>query len=180
MAEKFNNKYRITTVRLNNWDYGWNASYFVTICTHNRECYFGNILNGKMEFSEIGKLAEKYWLEIPHHFPFVKLGAFVVMPNHVHGIITVDKSNVKTQNLAIETQNIKMQANKFGPQSKNLASIIRGYKIGVTLNARMIDADFAWQKRYYDHIIRDNNSYNKIIEYIIQNPLQWVEVEFNG
>lgn len=170
MTEKFNNKYRISTARLNNWDYGWNASYFVTICTHNRECYFGNSLNGKMELSEIGKLAEKYWLEIPQHFPFVKLGAFVVMPNHVHGIIIIDRQPSK----------IKMQANKFGPQSRNLASIIRGYKIGVTLNARKIDADFAWQKRYYDHIIRDDNSYNKIIEYIIENPIQWVEDELNG
>jgi len=85
--DKFQNKYRIQTTRLKNWDYGWNASYFVTICTVNRECYFGEIMDGKMHFSEIGAKANEYWLEIPKHFPFVKLDVHVVMPNHVHGII---------------------------------------------------------------------------------------------
>jgi putative transposase len=91
MTQKFRNKYRIPSTRLQNWDYGWNASYFVTICTHKRKCYFGEVVNGNMILSEIGKMAEKCWMEIPNHFPFVKLDAHVVMPNHVHGIIIIDK-----------------------------------------------------------------------------------------
>ena len=91
MPEKFKNKYRIETTRLQNWDYGWNAAYFITICTHNREHYFGEIADGKIRISEIGEIAEKYWFEIPVHFPFVKLDAFVVMPNHIHVIIIIDK-----------------------------------------------------------------------------------------
>ena len=91
MTNKFQNRYRVPSARLQNWDYGWNASYFVTTCTQNRQCYFGDILGGIMQLSEIGKIAQKYWHEIPKHFPFIKLDAFVVMPNHVHGIIIIDK-----------------------------------------------------------------------------------------
>ena len=89
--EKFRDKYRIPSSRLQNWDYGWNAPCFVTICTAKMDCYFGEIANRKMQLSDIGKIAQKFWLEIPNHFPFVILDAFVVMPNHVHGIIIIDK-----------------------------------------------------------------------------------------
>ena len=102
MSEKFQNKYRIPSARLLNWDYGWNAAYYVTICTHNRECYFGEIVKPNnckssqiMQLSEIGNIAKKYWLEIPAHFPFVELDAFVIMPNHIHGIIIINKSDDK-------------------------------------------------------------------------------------
>ena len=94
MAKKYRNKYRIKSIRLPNWDYGWNGSYFITICTQNRKHFFGEIVNSKMQLSEIGMFAEKYWYVIPQHFPFVKLGAFVVMPNHIHGIIIIKKTNL--------------------------------------------------------------------------------------
>ena len=87
MTKKYKDKYRINSTRLKNWDYGGNALYFITICTKNREHFFGEITKGKMKLSEIGEIAKKCWLEIPEHFPFVKLDEFVVMPNHVHGII---------------------------------------------------------------------------------------------
>jgi len=183
MTLKYQDKYRIPSARLPSWDYGWNAAYFVTICTKGRICYFGDIVDGNMKLSDIGKIAIDCWKAIPIHFPFVVLDAYVVMPNHVHGIIVIDKpEKVKTQDIAVkspilseqitvETQDIAVKSpnlsepitvetqdiaslpseptkNKFGPQSKNLASIIRGYKIGVTKNARMINADFAWQERY--------------------------------
>ncbi len=98
MLDKFQNKYRIPSARLKNWDYGSDAIYFVTICTANRECYFGEIVETQnlaspyqMEYSELGKIANQCWIEIPKHFPFVILDKFVVMPNHVHGIIIIDK-----------------------------------------------------------------------------------------
>jgi REP element-mobilizing transposase RayT len=116
-----------------------------------------------MHLSAIGEMAEKYWLEIPKHFPFVKLGAFIIMPNHVHGIIILNKLN----NEGDQTKN------KFGPQSKNLGSIIRGYKIGVVINARKVDSSFGWQPRYYDNIIHNEKSYHKISDYINRNPEQW-------
>ena len=205
--KKYKNKYRTETIRLKNWNYGWNGAYFITICTQNRIHYFGEIENREMQLSEIGKMAEKYWYEIPEHFPFVKLGAFVVMPNHMHGIIIIDKpddgrNDKRNDERIVETQNFaslpspspttlspspsfpspsqpSSPNNKFGPQSQNLASIIRGYKIGVSKNARKITPDFAWQSRFYDHIIRNQKSFNKISEYIINNPLNWNEDKFH-
>lgn len=166
----YKNKYRIPSSRAPWWDYGANAAYFVTICTQNRHWYFGEVADGLMQLSEIGRIAQSCWMEIPQHFPFVQLDAFVVIPNHVHGIIVIDKPGegiVETQNL------VSPPRNTFGPQSKNLASIIRGFKIGVTKNARLIDPGFAWQSLYHDHIIRDQKSYLNITEYIINNPAKW-------
>lgn len=90
MQNKFKNKYRISSARLQTWDYSNNGAYFITICTQNRHHFFGHIQNQEMQLSEIGKLAEQFWLEIPNHFPMVELGNFVVMPNHVHGILIID------------------------------------------------------------------------------------------
>ena len=188
--EKYKGKYRIESARLKTWDYGSNAQYFVTICTHNRQYFFGDIHEGKMELSAIGHIANSCWHEIPNHFPFVELGAHIVMPNHVHGIITINKSddgcdderNVETQNFAslpTASTPTTQPKNKFGPQSKNLASIIRGFKIGVTKNARLIHAYFAWQSRYHDHVIRDDKSFQNISNYIINNPMHWAEDKFN-
>ena len=186
MKRKYQNKYRIDSTRLQNWDYRSNAMYFITICTKNRNHFFGEISDGKIKLSKIGIIANKYWLEIPNHFPFVKLDAFVVMPNHIHGIIIIDKPNsndsdaqniVETQNIK-ETQNIASLRNKFGPQSKNLASIMRGYKIGVTKDAKTNDPNWAWQPLYYDHIIRNNKSFKRIKKYIFENPQKWKEDKF--
>ena len=80
MPDKFQNKYRISSARLKDWDYSSNAIYFVTICTQNREHYFGEIADGQMNLSETGNMANRFWFEIPKHFPFVQLGEFVVMP----------------------------------------------------------------------------------------------------
>ena len=80
--KKFQNKYRIASNRLKNWDYGRNSAYFITICTHDRKHYFGEIKNGEMHLNQLGENATRFWLEIPNHFPFIELGNFVVMPNH--------------------------------------------------------------------------------------------------
>ena len=184
--KKYRNKYRIESTRLKNWDYGRNGAYFITICTKNRHCWFGEISSGIMELSPMGHIANSCWYEIPNHFPFVELGAHIIMPNHVHGIIIVNKpndngndnENVETQNFAsLQSQSPK---NKFGPQSENLASIIRGFKIGVTKNVRQINQSFAWQPRYWDHIIRNENEYNRISQYIIDNPQKWETDKLNG
>ena len=204
-TQKYKNKYRIASARLQNWNYGWNAAYFVTICTKGRLCYFGNIVETQnfaslpeIQLSEIGRLAYDCWFQIPEHFPFVKLGGFIVMPNHVHGIVIIDKvddgrgfhdsfaGNIETQNIVEETQNIaslprgrRKPVNQFGPQSQNLASIIRGFKIGVTKNARQIKSDFAWQPRFHDHIIRNDASFERISNYIKNNVILWEKDTFH-
>lgn len=177
---KYKNKYRIETTRLKCWDYGANGYYFVTICVKNHECVLGSIENGKMILSDIGRITHQCWQEIPTHFPFTRIDAFVVMPNHIHGIIVIDKPfNVETQNLASLRQNASLQnitespKNQFGPQSKNLASIVRGCKIGVKKWATMNNIPFQWQSRFHEHIIRNEPELNKIREYIINNPLNW-------
>ena len=178
--EKFNNKYRIPSARLPGWDYGRNAAYFVTICTKNRQYYFGDIIGdpiNQMVLSPIGELAEKYWVEIPQHFPFVKLGVFVVMPNHVHGIIIIDKPDDDSTTVP---QPQSMGHKRFQNQGKNtLSSIVGSYKSVVTKEARIINPHFAWQSRFYDHIIRDKKSYDRISEYIINNPLNWKDDKHN-
>ena len=215
MQNKEYKKYRSETVRLKSWDYGWNGVYFITICTHKRRCYFGEVIefntdghidnveaqdfaslrsnsdrkidstkNAEMKLSKIGEIAETCWQNIPEHFPFVKLGEFVIMPNHVHGIIIIDKADdgrnttdikhaVEMQNLASLQPEKQKPLNEFGPQSRNLASIVRGFKIGVTKRARRVQPDFKWQSRYYDHIVRDRKSFNTISEYIRNNPEKW-------
>ncbi len=174
---KFRGKYRIPSARLRNYDYGQNGAYFVTICTRNREHLFGNITEGNMRYSAIGKIACQCWDEIPRHFPFVTLGAWVVMPNHVHGIIIFDKPDAVFPDAGgvVETQNFaSLHASLPGPQSQNLASVVRGYKIGVTKYARanttIVDV---WQPRFYDRIIRDEDEFRRISQYIMRNPQNW-------
>jgi len=183
MIDKFKGKYRIKSARLQNWGYSNTGLYFVTICTANRELYFCDIINGEMQLSEIGNMANKFWKEIPEHFPFVELDEFVIMPNHVHGIIIInkpndgeciDKRNVKTPNLGVSTTAIASK--KWKPES--LGVIINQYKRICTINARKIHADFVWQSRFHDHIIRNDDSLQRIRDYIINNALRWIEDKF--
>jgi REP element-mobilizing transposase RayT len=188
VMEKFKGKYRISSTRLSEWDYGSNAAYFVTICTANRTHDFGEINGDAMELAPLGQAALDCWNHIPVHFPFVILDGFVVMPNHVHGILIInkcddkgtqdiEKQNIGTQN--IETQNIaSLRGNRFGPQSQNLGAIIRGYKIGVTKFAHENKISFKWQPRYYEHIIRDVLEYERIYNYLQENPQKWAKDRF--
>ncbi len=165
----FHNKYRVESTRLRSWDYSSSAAYFVTLCTFNKEQYFGAITNEEMYWSCLGIVANDCWLAIPQHFPFVDLDVFTVMPNHVHGIIGINRTfdNQKEQS-----------GNSFGPKSKNLGSIMRGYKIGVTNYAKENSIVFSWQPRFHDHIIRNEEEYLKIGNYIITNPKKWREDTF--
>jgi putative transposase len=106
MGNKYQNKFRSESARLQTWDYGADAAYFITICTQGREYYFGEIIESdQMKLSEIGKFVYTCWSEIPSHLPFIILDAFIVMPDHIHGIIIINKQNmndvmVGTQNFA--------------------------------------------------------------------------------
>lgn len=167
-------------------------SLFVTICTQDRECFFGQIADAQIQLSHIGTIANGYWMDIPKHFPFVTLNEFVIMPNHVHGIIIIDKQDddgdrrdarfcVSTNtkfSVSTDEQPQPSFTNSFGPQSKNLASIIRGYKSAVKKYATMNHIIFAWQPRFYDHIIRDEQSFHTISNYIINNPANWEQDKF--
>lgn len=107
LADQYNNRYRINSTRLTDWDYGSNACYFVTICTGNRQPYFGEIIQAdtladgfaSLQATHLGVLASQYWTDIPLHFPFVALDEYVVMPDHVHGILLFNKPDVGTWQL---------------------------------------------------------------------------------
>ena len=135
-------------------------------------------------------MANTYWSEISEHFPFVELDAFVVMPNHVHGIIIINKPNdertVETRHalsLPIPTQpqlqNETIGQKRFQNQGKGtISSIIGSFKSVLTKNARKIHPDFAWQSRFHDHIIRNDESFYRIHEYILTNPQNWKKDKF--
>lgn len=187
MKDLFKNRYRVPSFRAQWWNYGNNGMYFVTICTRYRVHYFGEISKGHMILSEAGFQCWECWLQIPNHFPFVVLDAFTVMPNHIHGIIIIDKPKfdatgavqidpVETQYFAsLQGHNENKSSNVFGPQSQNLGSIIRGFKIGVTSFCRQKGLEFEWQPRFHDHIIRNRHEFESIRRYILNNPKNWNE-----
>jgi putative transposase len=116
MIDKFQNKYRIPSARLHNWDYGDNGAYFITICTSNRNHFFGEITNDIMELNEIGNIAENFWVEIPQHYPFIELGNYIVMPDHIHGILIINKTKKHPPNAVIvETPKLGVSTNLYEP-----------------------------------------------------------------
>jgi REP element-mobilizing transposase RayT len=184
------------------WDYANQGMYFITICTANRECYFGNIASpsakpqsavfeqtpapSEMQLSEIGKIANQEWLKTVELRPDmnIELAEFVVMPNHFHGIIMIGENAYNNpggrngKGDAMHRVSTNKPVNKFGPQSKNIGSIMRGYKSAVTTAARKNEIPFAWQARFHDHIIRSEEEYKRIASYIINNPANWANDKF--
>jgi len=166
--------------RYKGYDYSQDGFYFVTICTKNKELFFGDIKNNKIELSEIGKIAEKYWLEIPNHFSFVNLYEHIIMPNHVHGIIEIDKNkNVGTGQCPVPTRQCPVPTDmdyvsKFGNvKSESISTIIGSYKSIVTKIANKNNIEFAWQSRFHDRIIRNEKEFNNIRNYIVNNVDKW-------
>ncbi|MFT4663945.1 MAG: putative transposase [Gammaproteobacteria bacterium] len=182
---KFQNKYRIESARKPEWDYRNPGQYFITICTHEREHFFWGCSNGKMTLSTAGAIVQGFWFEIPKHFAHVRLGEFVVMPNHVHGVLILSEmvGDVGT-NRDAENDNDKRQSPGFykniTPKSGSISTIIGSFKSICTKHIRKTfpDLNFKWQERFHDHIIRNESSYTRISNYIINNPSKWKEDKF--
>ena len=202
MAEKFRNKYRVPSARLQNWDYGSNGAYFITICTKKMQHFFGEVVEKKMILNSVGALAEEYWLEILKQFPYVEFGNFQVMPNHIHGILIIDKSvvtDVETRfipsslddadssetrliasvPLPLEKDGVGGFAGENNPMlADNISRIIRWYKGRCTFEMRKINPKFGWHPRFHDHVIRNSESFERIQTYIEENPARWEEDKF--
>ena len=194
MSEKYQNTYRVESARLKGYDYTQEGLYFITICTQNRENYFGEIVNGKMQLSNIGTLANVFWHEIKNHSKNVELHEFVVMPNHIHGVLeivnsvdsvdsveTMHASSLPSSSLPSSSpqqppKNEQMQ--KISPKSGSVSRIIGAYKSAVTKHAHRLGYQFEWQTRFYDHIIRTEADYKRIENYITENPRNWDEDKF--
>ncbi|MFU8798355.1 MAG: transposase, partial [Gammaproteobacteria bacterium] len=178
------------SIRLKDYDYSKEGAYFVTICTHEREYLFGEIVDGVMGLNDAGKVARQCWEDIPNHFPHVVLDVFVIMPNHIHGVVVI-KNPVGGDALFVETDKLLggiVGAKNFSPlhpyrtsiqakqprgTSKTIGSIVRGFKIGVTKWMRQNTPGVpVWQRNYYERLIRNDREMAATREYIVNNPAQ--------
>jgi putative transposase len=195
LKEKFANKYRIETTRLRNWDYGRNGIYFVTICTGGRDWFFGTNNQNEIILSESGFVANRIWLDIPNNFSYIIPHEYIIMPNHVHGILEIhnhrDAINRISASPEIETTINEMDLSdserpKGGITGKNnpmlhqnLSRVIRWYKGRVSYEIRKFQKEFYWQSGFYDHVIRDDRSLFTIRNCIKNNPEKWINDKLN-
>lgn len=185
--------YQRCSIRLKGYDYSQNGAYFVTICTHNRECLFGDVVGEKMMVNEYGRAVQTVWDRLPNHYLHVELDEWIIMPNHVHGIVVLVGAGLKPAHDGKPALNPEQPTqNENGDDSKNnragfkpaptgtkrhpLSEIVRALK---TFSSRHINelrntpSQPVWQRNYYEHIIRNDESLRKIREYIINNPTNW-------
>lgn len=156
------------SIRLKDYDYSQEGAYFITICTKNRECLFGDVVGGKMVLNEIGEIVDDEWNKTQYLRKNVELDEYVVMPNHLHGILTIDDVGARR---GVPLQ----QSNRFGTSiSNSLGIIVNHFKSAVKRWCNKNNHEyFQWQRNYYEHAIRNENELNRIREYIVNNPLEW-------
>jgi REP element-mobilizing transposase RayT len=163
------------SLRLKGYDYSQAGAYFVTVCAYVKECLFGEVIGGEMQMNELGRKVQEVWNDLPAHYPHVATGAFAVMPNHVHGVIVIG-ARIDTD---FVRAGLKRAGLKPAPTRRHgLPEIVRAFK---TFSARRIN-EFrgisgvpVWQRNYYEHVIRNDADYNRIAEYIANNPQRWME-----
>ncbi len=173
------------SIRLKGYDYMQSGAYFLTICTHQRECLFGTVVDGNMQLNAAGEMVQSVWNDLPHRYPNVQLDELMVMPNHIHAIIAlVGAPLVGAQFLNSQfVNNSTPNSQETGhPQGAPLPDIIGGFKsitttqyiAGVKQRHWPSFKGKLWQRNYYEHIIRNENDLNRIREYILNNPMQWL------
>ena len=164
------------SIRLNGYDYSQEGLYFITLCCKNKICRFGKIENHEMILNEYGKIAYDEWLKTPELRPQIELDVFIVMPNHFHCIIKINSISELSNSSDTDTIQGKLNSplQELRSPSQTVGSIIRGYKSSVTKQLKLIGFDEKlWQRNYYEHIIRNEKSYHRIANYIINNPAKW-------
>jgi putative transposase len=159
-------------LRLKRYDYSQAGAYFVTICAHGKACLFGDVIGSEVKVNELGRKVQAVWDDLPVHYPHVATDAFVVMPNHVHGVVVLRDVGAGFKP-ARTAEPARTALRRHG-----LSEIVRAFK---TFSARRIN-EFretsgapVWQRNYYEHIIRDDADYNRIAEYVANNPKRWAE-----
>ena len=174
-GNRFQNKYRIESARASwhNYDGG---SYFITICTKNREHFFGEIKDGKMMLSEIGKYADEQFKNASSHYPYAEIPLWTIMPNHLHSIITISSSRDGVHTVSTtepssrwlsDTVNETMQ--EISHRKGSLSVVVGGLKRSITHYATQNALVFSWQPRFHDHIVRDIPEMNRIADYMENN-----------
>ena len=191
-------KHHRRSIRLQGYDYTSPGAYFITICTHQRQCLFGEIVDGEMQLNEFGIVARSHWMKLPQHHSHLQLDAFVVMPNHVHGILVLTDrvgAGFDTGIGCTDTLSAKPAPTDVSVSTKRhgIPEIIRGFKtfsarrinqmrkvgagfdtgIGCTNTLSAKPAPTVWQRNYYEHIIRNDIALAHIQQYIDNNPRSW-------
>jgi REP element-mobilizing transposase RayT len=157
----YKKNFRIESSRLKEWDYSTPWWYYVTICTKDMKCCFGEIKRGKMILNDLGNIANQFWNEIPKHYRFVELDCYVIMPNHFHGTTIIN---------SVETGH----APSLQMKRPTLGNVIGSFKSAVSKWANKNGYNnFKWQPLFYDHIIRNEKDLHRIRTYIQNNPLKW-------
>jgi REP element-mobilizing transposase RayT len=159
------------SIRLQGYDYSQNGAYYVTLCTQNRECLFGEIVNGEMILNEYGKIVEQCWNNLSNHYDNIELDAYVIMPNHFHGIIFITDNVRAIHELPLLPQQSPQQRRKM-----LLPKIIGRFKMNSAKQINLMrntPGISVWQRNYYEHIIRNDKSLENIRNYIINNPSKW-------
>jgi REP element-mobilizing transposase RayT len=174
-------QFRHKSIRLRGYDYTTEGIYFVTICSLNREPMFGSIKNDKMLLSEIGGVIEDTWCDIPNHHPNVSLDHYVIMPNHLHGLIVLSGPESIGQDATSSRDRARLgraaTTEAFGrPVAGSLPTVVRSFKSASTWRvsqSRNCQGKSVWQRNYYEHIIRNDDVLFRAREYIVNNPLKW-------
>ena len=166
------NKHQRRSIRLKDYDYSQAGAYFVTMCTHKKECVLGNVINGEMQLNECGRAVKEEWVKTAEIRNNVELDVSVVMPNHFHGILAIVDDCRGTARCAPTVGN-----RQFGKMtSASVPAIIRSFKSAVSRRInelRGTPRTPIWQRNYYEHVIRNEDDLNEIREYIVNNPLKW-------
>lgn len=161
-------------VQLKGYDYSESGYYFVTVCTQNRKEWFGQVQNGIMHLNEFGKFAKDCWIEIPKHFESAYVDESSIMPNHVHGVLIIERNRVGDADMRPNQGDAFMHP--LQDKTKMLLpKIIQQYKASVTYKINHLHNNvlFQWQRSFYDHVIRHEKELSRIREYIQNNPLKW-------
>ena len=166
-------KHNRRSMRLRGYDYSQAGAYFVTICVQHHQCLFGDVVNAEMDWNDLGMIANECWQASREHFPFVELDQYVVMPNHMHGIVVI---TTPSASVGATHASLPMHQPPNGPQPGSLGAIIGSYKSAVSKRINELrDSRGApiWQRNYYDHIIRNEREWDAIAKYIYENPARW-------
>ncbi len=164
-------KHHRRSLRLKDYDYTHAGAYFVTICTQSRTCLFGTVVDGQIQLNDAGHVVHRTWGELPNRFSHVDVDAFIVMPNHIHGIILVGAQFIAPRGPQNYRHDKRAGAINRAP---TLGEIVRAYKaVSARKIRQQVNPAFAWQRNYYEHVIRSEESLNRIRQYIRDNPAQW-------
>ena len=167
-------------MRLRGYDYSQPGAYFVSICAQHRKCLFGTIIDGQMRLNEIGEIVVECWNRIPQHFPSVELGEYVIMPNHIHGIIESNIVGTRSPR-PIEAEHstpptVGARSPRPTGDSPALGKIVAYFKYQSTKHINQhhnTPGTRIWQRNFYDHVIRDDTDLQRICQYIQDNPMKW-------